>query len=173
MILSGKEIQEKLGNEIIIEPFAINQLNPNSYNLSLHNELMVYTDPILDMKSENKTEKIIIPQTGLLLQPQRLYLARTQEWTSTDYYVPMIEGRSSIARLGLFIHASAGFGNIGSSGYWTLELVATQSLRIYPGIQICQIYFQELQGRFDMYSKKYKASNDIQPSYLYKELQDK
>ena len=108
-----------------------------------------------------------------MLQPQRLYLARTREYTSTNYYVPIIEGRSSIARLGLFIHISSGFGNIGSSGYWTLELVATQPLRIYPGIQICQIYFQEIQGSFDPYSKKYKASNDIQPSYLYKELQDK
>ncbi len=173
MILSGKEIQSKLGHEIIIEPFSINQLNPNSYNLTLHNELLIYTNSIIDMKHENKTEKLVIPKTGIVLQPGRVYLARTVEYTSSDYYVPILEGRSSIARLGLFVHVSAGLGNVGSSGYWTLELVATQQVRIYPDIQICQIYFQEIVGTYELYSTKYKASTDTQPSYLYKELQEK
>jgi dCTP deaminase len=173
MILSGKQIHEKLGTEIIIDPFTEHQLNPNSYNLTLHNELLVYTDPILDMKKNNKTRSIIIPQEGFVLEPQRLYLARTHEYISTDYYVPMLEGRSSIARLGLFVHVTAGFGNIGSAGYWTLELVATQPIRIYAGIQICQIYFEQLYGSYDIYSNKYKDSTDIQPSYLYKELNRK
>lgn len=173
MILSGKQIREKLGTEILIDPFTESQLNPNSYNLTLHNELLVYTNPVLDMKKENNTEHIIIDTEGFILEPQRLYLARTTEYIRTDYYIPVLEGRSSIARLGLFVHVSAGLGNIGSAGYWTLELVATQPIRIYAGIQICQIYFQQLFGLYDIYSSKYKDSTDIQPSYLYKELDKK
>ena len=119
MILSGREIKKRLGKEIIIEPFIDSQLNPNSYNLRLHNELLVYEDSVLDMKKRNKAKKIVIPPEGLMLEPGKLYLGRTMEYTKTDGVVPMLEGRSSIGRLGLFIHVTAGFGDIGFSGYWT------------------------------------------------------
>ena len=52
MILSGKEIEKKIGKEIFIEPYNSNQLNPNSYNLTLHNELLTYSSPNLDMKKK-------------------------------------------------------------------------------------------------------------------------
>src|SRR3989304_417388 len=100
MILSGKEIQRKLGREIIIDPFNDRQLNPNSYNLRLTNELMVYNQQILDMKRQHTIKPLIIPSEGLTLEAGRLYLARTVEYTETDGYVPMLEGRSSIGRLG-------------------------------------------------------------------------
>lgn len=173
MILSGKEILKKIGTEIIIEPFSETQINPNSYNLKLHNELMIYTDEVLDMKQHNKTERIVIPDNGYVLKPGKVYLARTHEYVRSDYYVPMLEGRSSTGRLGLFIHVSAGFGNIGSAGNWTLELVVAQPLRIYAGIQICQIYFQNISQDYHRYENKYKGSTDIQESYLYKELENK
>lgn len=117
MILSGKEIQNKLGKEIIIKPFNEKQLNPNSYNLRLHNKLLVYEENILDMKKVNSTREIIIPNEGFLLEPNKLYLGRTVEYTETDKYVPMVEGRSSVGRLGLFIHVTAGFGDVGFKGY--------------------------------------------------------
>ena len=117
MILSGKEIKKRLGKEIIIEPFNERQLNPNSYNLRLYNELLVYENHLLDMKKENKAKKIIIPKDGLILEPGKLYLGWTVEYTKTDKLVPMLEGRSSIGRLGLFIHVTAGFGDVGFSGY--------------------------------------------------------
>jgi len=107
MILSGKEIRNKLGREIIIEPFNEQQLNSNSYNLKLHNELAVYESSILDAKKDNRISRIIIPQEGIILNPGRLYLGRTVEYTETKGYVPMIEGRSSIGRLGTFIHVTA------------------------------------------------------------------
>lgn len=69
MILSGKEIIKHLGKDITIEPFNINRVNPNSYNLTLANELLVYQNDVLDMKAVNETNKIIIPEDGLLLQP--------------------------------------------------------------------------------------------------------
>ena len=74
MILSGKEIQKRINNDIIIEPFIEQRINPNSYNLSLHNELLLYKDSILDMKKDNRVDRIIIPSSGLILNPNRLYL---------------------------------------------------------------------------------------------------
>ena len=92
MILSGKEIKRKLGNGIVIEPFNERQLGPNSYNLRLHDELLVYEDTVLDMKKQHAVKKITIPQEGLVLEPGKLYLGRTLEHTKTDCYVPMLEG---------------------------------------------------------------------------------
>lgn len=139
MILSGQEIKKHMGKEIIIEPFDEKRINPNSYNLSLAGELLVYDNHVLDMKEPNPVSRIIIPEDGLLLEPNRLYLGRTNEYTSTSRYVPMMEGRSSTGRLGLFIHVTAGFGDIGFSGYWTLEIFCVQPVRIYPNVEICQI----------------------------------
>ncbi len=174
MILSGKEIKRRMGKDIIIKPFSPLQLNPNSYNLRLHNELLVYDEPILDMKREHKTKQIIIPEDGLVLDTRKLYLARTIEFTRTDQLVPMLEGRSSIGRLGLFIHVTAGFGDVGFAGYWTLEIFCVQPIRIYPGTEICQIFYHTIEGDFNHYvSNKYQNNRGIQPSMLYKDFQNR
>lgn len=171
MILSGKEILKHIGKKIIIEPFDKNKINPNSYNLSLHNELFVYDKEILDMKKANETKKIIIPESGLLLQPNKLYLGRTNEFTNTNYFVPMLEGRSSTGRLGLFVHVTAGFGDIGFAGYWTLEIFCIQPIMIYPNVDICQIYYHTIQGDYELYnSGKYQNNNGVQPSLMYKDF---
>ena len=172
MILSGKEISEQIEKEnITINPYNESQLNPNSYNLRLHDELLVYENNTLDMKTPNPTEKIIIPEEGLLLEPNKLYLGRTIEHTSTNSYVPMLEGRSSIGRLGLFIHVTAGFGDVGFNGFWTLEIFCVQPIRIYSGVEICQIFYHSIEGDFDLYkSGKYQNNKGIQPSLLYKDF---
>lgn len=171
MILSGKEIRKKIGRELKIDPFHEKQLNPNSYNLTLHNEFLIYTNEILDMKTENKTETIMIPKEGLLLEPNKLYLGRTVEFTETNNYVPMLEGRSSIGRLGLFIHVTAGFGDVGFKGFWTLEIFCVQPVRIYPDVEVCQIYYHTIEGDFEIYkSEKYQNNTEIQPSLLYKDF---
>ncbi|MDL2225247.1 dCTP deaminase [Eubacteriales bacterium OttesenSCG-928-M02] len=172
MILSGKEIQSRMGDDIIITPYDAERLNPNSYNLTLHNELLVYDAPVLDMRVENQASRILIPAGGLLLEPNRLYLGRTAEFTETKNLVPMLEGRSSIGRLGLFIHVTAGFGDVGFRGYWTLEIFCIQPIRIYPGVQICQIYYHTLLGEYDSYTGgKYQDNDDIQASKLYLDFQ--
>ena len=169
MILSGQEIKKHMGKEIIIEPFDEKRINPNSYNLSLAGELLVYDNHVLDMKEPNPVSRIIIPEDGLLLEPNRLYLGRTNEYTSTSRYVPMLEGRSSTGRLGLFIHVTAGFGDIGFSGYWTLEIFCVQPVRIYPNVEICQIYYHDIDGEYELYkSGKYQNNTGIQPSLMYK-----
>lgn len=172
MVLSGLEIKKQVAEgKINIEPFNEKSLNPNSYNLKLHDELLIYTDAILDMKKPLNTEKIIIPQDGLVLQPGKLYLGRTLEYTSTNHYVPMLEGRSSIGRLGLYVHVTAGFGDIGFSGYWTLEIQCVQPVKIYPMVEICQIYYHKIEGDFLEYSSgKYQNNNGIQPSLIYKDF---
>ncbi len=171
MILSGLTIQKKLGKEIIIKPFHVEQLNPNSYNLTLHNELLIYSDSLLDMKQENGTKTLLIPPEGLIIEPGRLYLGRTVEFTQTDCYVPMLEGRSSIGRLGISVHSSAGFGDVGFAGYWTLEITCTQPVRIYPFVQICQIFYHAIEGEYQKYSSlKYQNNRGIVPSLLYKDF---
>ena len=83
----------------------------------------------------------------------------------------MIEGRSSIGRLGLFVHVTAGFGDVGFAGYWTLEMFAVQPVKIYPGVSICQIFYHEISGDVEEYkSGKYQNNSGIQPSLLYREL---
>ncbi|HMP77971.1 MAG TPA: dCTP deaminase, partial [Pirellulaceae bacterium] len=120
MILSGEEIRNQLGTQILITPFDPEKLNPNSYNLSLHDEILTYEEVVLDMKKNNRVRRLTIPPNGLVLDPHRLYLGRTVERTETHGFVPMIEGRSSIGRLGLFVHVTARFGDVGFCGYWTL-----------------------------------------------------
>lgn len=188
MILSGKQIQEELGKGLDITPFNPNQLNPNSYNLRLSNELLVYnTDPpfvsdggltwskdgILDMAKENPHYVFSIPKDGYILRPGVLYLGRTIEHTVTRDFVPMLEGRSSIGRLGISIHATAGFGDVGFSGFWTLEISCVQPVRIYPGVEICQIYYHTIEKDRDILTYdggKYQNNSGIQPSMLWKEF---
>lgn len=173
MILSGKEILKNIKEKkIVIEPFDESKVNPNSYNLTLSDELLVYENDLLDMKIPNKTKKIKIPEEGLILEPNRLYLGRTNEFTKTEKFVPMLEGRSSTGRLGLFIHVTAGFGDIGFAGYWTLEIFCVQPIKIYPNTQICQIYYHDILGEYDLYkSGKYQNNTGIQPSLMYKDFE--
>ena len=172
MILSGLEIEKKQGGDIVIEPFNRKQLNPNSYNLSLHNELMIYESTVLDMKKEHSCSTLIIPEEGLMLDPGRLYLGRTHEYTQTRCYVPMLEGRSSIGRLGLFVHVTAGFGDVGFNDYWTLEMFCVQPVIIYPMVEICQIYYHIIYGKYQLYeNSKYQNNKGVQPSMLFKDFQ--
>ena len=171
MTLSGKEIESRVGGDIIIDPFDKKRINPNSYNLSLHNKLITYKEPQLDMKKDNEVEELTVPSEGLILESNRLFLGRTIEYTETKNLVPMLEGRSSIGRLGLFVHVTAGFGDVGFKGYWTLEIFCIQPVKIYPGVEICQLYFHTLEGDYDNYSSsKYQNNKSIQASMLYKDF---
>ncbi|MCY2984950.1 MAG: dCTP deaminase [Planctomycetota bacterium] len=171
MVLSGEEIRARQGKDIHITPFCEECLNPNSYNLTLHDEILVYEEVVLDVKHPNRFRRITIPEEGMILSPGQIFLGRTVEHTETHNLVPMIEGRSSIARLGLFVHCSSGFGDVGFRGHWTIEMFAVQPIRIYAGIRICQIFYHELVGDVREYaSEKYQNNRDVQPGMLYKEF---
>lgn len=170
MILSGLEIKNRIGGDIIIDPFDEKQINPNSYNLKLHDELLIYKDDVLDIKKRNDFEIIKIPPDGLKISPGKLYLGRSLEHTETKNLVPMLEGRSSLGRLGVFIHVTAGFGDVGFKGFWTLEIHCIQPIIIYPYIEVCQIYYHTIEGEYFLYeSNKYQNNKGVQPSLFYKE----
>ena len=195
-MLTGNEIINRYNSgQIVISPFSYNNVNPNSYNLTIGSELEIYVDSqetkkdietgvipiddlyrikfpvVLDPKKENITAKIKIPEEGMILKPFELYLAKTNEYTETHNSIPFLNGRSSIGRLGTFIHCTAGFGDIGFKGNWTLELIPIKPFRIYPNLPICQICYYEPTGSSALkYSGKYQNDREISKSRLYKEF---
>ena len=167
-MLTGTEII-RLHNEGIIQisDFDESRVNPNSYNLRLSNELLIYKN---DTKKDNETEKIIIPESGYVLQPHVLYLGSTIERTYAGNLIPCISGRSSVARCGIEIHRTAGFGDVGFDGTWTLEITVVHPVRIYPGQELCQIYFEYPDGETSIHYKgKYQNQSGPVASRFYKD----
>ncbi|NNM53237.1 MAG: dCTP deaminase [Spirochaetales bacterium] len=172
MILVDLDIlKERDAGNIVIDPFDIGQLNPNSYNIRLGPRIMTYNRGSLDLREKNpETSVQEIPEAGFLLEPERLYLAETLEWTETYNLVPKIEGRSSVGRLGLFIHVTAGFGDVGFRGRWTLELFAIQPIRVYAGEKIGQISYLRTSGPCgSWYNGKYQNAQGVQASRFFKD----
>lgn len=188
-MLGGLEIQRQVGlGKIVIEDFDPQRLNPNSYNLRLGKKLKVYniwnghhaklwpeatTPPVrvLDMKADNPTLDVEIPDDGLILVPGLLYLGTTMEYTETHGFVPTIEGRSSIGRLGIKTHITAGFGDVGFTGRWTLEIEVTHPIRVYAGVEFCQIAYDTVEGDYIPYkSKKYQGQDGAVSSRLWMEF---
>lgn len=158
MILSDLEILKyiRLG-QIVIEPFREECLGTNSYDVHLGKWLATYNDEILDARKHNTVTTFEIPEEGYVLQPGRLYLGVTQEYTETHAHVPFLEGKSSVGRLGIDIHATAGKGDVGFCNHWTLEISVSQRVRIYAGMPIGQLIFFAVQGEIGNYYNR-KAS---------------
>ena len=181
MIITGPAIQEFVEQgKIHIAPFNPENIGPNSYDLTLAPGLLVYHGPDgappspvhpLDVRAENKTRSIEIPEDGYVLRPGILYLGSTVEAAGSDSFVPCIEGRSSIGRLGIATHVAAGFGDIGFKQRWTLEITVIHPTKIYAGIRICQVYFHRYEGTKLLYGErpgsKYANSSGVEPSRSY------
>jgi dCTP deaminase len=145
MILTDKTIIDEIAaGNIVIEPLIEANIGTNSVDLTLSNTLLMYTDHVLDTRKKNAYAPMIIPEEGMILQPNILYLASTVEYTETLRHVPLLHGKSSLARLGLYIHVCAGFGDVGFRGHWTLELAVIQPVKIYPGMKIAQICYHDI-----------------------------
>ena len=173
-MLTGSKIKEEIENKnIFIENFDESSLNPNSYDLHIQDKVLVYdTDqnPILDTKAINPTRSIYIPEKGLILQPGKLYLLSTKENIWSEKYVPCITGRSSYARLGIQVHQTAFFANLGDMVRWTLEVTAVQPVRIYSDLKLAQVYFEEVVGNVDIkYVGKYFGQTEATASKSYKD----
>ena len=159
MILSDRGILREMeeGN-IVIEPFRRESLGTNSYDVHLGKYLAVYEDEVLDAKKHNTIREIVIPESGIVLEPGTLYLGVTEEYTETHNRVPFLEGKSSAGRLGIFIHATAGKGDVGYCNTWTLEITVAQAVRVYAGMPIGQLIYFEVDGTIDtFYNKKRNA----------------
>ncbi len=159
MILSDKKILEQLQKgEIVIEPFREECLGTNSYDVHLGKYFAVYKDRVLDARKHNEVEHIEIGEEGFELQPGTLYLGVTEEYTETHNSVPFLEGKSSVGRLGIDIHATAGKGDVGFCNTWTLEISCVQPVRIYAGMPIGQLIYFSIDGDIkNLYNKKPNA----------------
>lgn len=152
MILSDKKILEGIGSgDIVIEPFDRANLGTNSYDVHLGRWLAIYKDHILDARKHNQIEHLEIPEEGFVLHPNTLYLGVTEEYTETHHAVPFLEGKSSVGRLGIDIHATAGKGDVGFCNTWTLEISCTHPVRVYAGMPIGQLIYFQVQGEIENY----------------------
>ena len=152
MILTDLQILEALDKgEIVIEPFDRACLGTNSYDVHLGAFIATYKDKVLDARKHNKVEDVTIPPEGMVIYPDTLYLGVTQEYTETHCSVPFLEGKSSVGRLGIDIHATAGKGDVGFCNTWTLEISCTQPVRIYAGMPIGQLIYFSIEGTVERY----------------------
>lgn len=158
MILSDKRILEEIEKGTIkVEPYDRAFLGSNSYDVHLGKWLATYREHILDAKKHNEIESFEIPDEGFMLYPHIFYLGVTAEYTETHEHVPFLEGKSSTGRLGIDIHATAGKGDVGFCGNWTLEISVKQPVRIYHGMPIGQLIYFPVQGEIEV---KYNQKKD-------------
>ena len=168
MILTDQQIRAEMERgTIVVEPYDPACLGTNSYDVHLGPYLSVYRDEVLDARRHNEIDTFEIDATdGFVLQPGRLYLGVTQEYTETHATVPFLEGKSSVGRLGIDIHATAGKGDVGFCNHWTLEISVSMPVRVYRGMPIGQLIYFTVQGNVDtLYNRK--------PSAKYNERSDK
>ncbi|MFI7337043.1 dCTP deaminase [Streptomyces sp. NPDC050085] len=171
MILTGPEISTAAHDgRLSIAPFEADQVNPNSYNVRLGPTLLTYTVAVIDAFRPNPTRSIEIGEDGYVLQPGELYLGHTLETVGSDTFVPLLFGRSSVGRLGLFVEITAPIGDIGFHGQWTLMLSPIRPLRVYAGMKIGQIMFFVSTGDVDLYAGKYQAATGPQPSAYWRDV---
>jgi len=168
-ILSGSEIQKQvdLGN-IVISPFNPKQLNPASYDLRLGTGVRVYNLDIrrgghrcLDSRQENSSLERTLPPEGEILYPGTGYLMHTQETVLAKNFVPIIDGKSSIGRLFIQIHFTAGFGDPNFNGQYTLEVSVMYPVRVYPNMRIGQIRFHTIVGDIVPYNGHYQKDTAL------------
>ncbi len=162
-ILSGLEILKNIeSGDIEVDPFEPDHLNPVSLDLRLGKSVAVYSDVVsvglmcprdgtIDMSRENPVHALEIGDEGLVLVPGVLYLMHTLERVCARRHVPILDGKSSIGRLGIHIHFTAGFGDPGFDGQYTLEVSAMHPVRVFSGSRFCQIRFHEIKGEIRSY----------------------
>lgn len=166
MILSDKRILEEIEKGTIkIEPYKRDCLGSNSYDVHLGKSLAVYEADELDAKKHNTIRHFDIPEEGIVLQPHELYLGVTAEYTETHAHVPFLEGKSSTGRLGIDIHATAGKGDVGFCGNWTLEISVKKPVRVYAGMPVGQLIYFPVDGEIEIpYNQKSNAKYSGQPN---------
>lgn len=159
MILSDKEILASIEKKaIVVEPFDRTCLGTNSYDVHLSPFLACYKDKILDAKKHNQIDEFEISEEGFVLQPGTLYLGSTVEYTETHNSVPFLEGKSSVGRLGIDIHATAGKGDVGFCNHWTLEISCVHPVRVYAHMPIGQLIYFKVEGEIENYYNKKKGA---------------
>ncbi|MDF3982165.1 dCTP deaminase [Luteibacter sp. PPL554] len=171
MILTGNLIKSEVSeNRIVIEPFNSERVTTNSYDLTLGGTLVAYEDEILDPKKKPVTREIVIPDDGYVMARGEFLLGCSNERVGSEHYVPIIHAKSSIARLGLFIHITSGLFDIGCICDATFHLYATMPVRLFKGMPIAQITFWKTLGTVALYDGKYQGDRGIVPSRIYRDF---
>ncbi|OFZ31175.1 MAG: dCTP deaminase [Bdellovibrionales bacterium RIFCSPHIGHO2_01_FULL_40_29] len=167
MILTDQEILNYMEKGLIkVEPFNLSCLGTNSYDVHLGSTLALYDADILDAKAHNKITRFEIPAEGYVLMPDQFYLGVTHEYTETHAHVPFLEGKSSVGRLGIDIHATAGKGDVGFCNHWTLEISVKKPVRVYAGMPIGQIIYFAIQGDIiNAYNSKPSAKYNTKTAF--------
>ena len=160
MILTGPEIKRQVNiGRITIEPFAEDQVNPNSYNYRLGPHLMK-----IGANGAPAGCPIDLKLGPTTLLPRHAYLGHTAETIGSSHYVTMLNGRSSVGRLGMFLNFSADLGQLGPSHRWTLEIMVVQPLVIYFEMKVGQATFWAPQGERVDYRGEYALRNEPTPN---------
>jgi dCTP deaminase len=188
VILSDRSIREALAaGRIVIDPLDESMIQPSSIDVRVSNLFRVFRNHsagVIDVKQDmtSLTELIEIPQDGVfMLHPGEFVLGSTLERVAVpDDLVARIEGKSSLGRLGLLIHSTAGFIDAGFDGHVTLELanVASLPITLYPGMKIGQVSFMQMTTPADQpYGKgargsKYLGQRGPTPSRYFENFQN-
>ena len=188
MILSDKTIKEKVKTvEIFIEPFEEKCLQSASYDLHLDKDFLVFNrenHSLIDVKEpvDELMKKIEVDEEkGIIIHPGDFVLANVKEITGVDArHVGRLEGKSSLARMGLIIHTTAGFLDPGNKLRLTLEMVNLSPLpiKLYPGMKIGQIAFEELDQKCERpygtkgLGNKYVGDMTVTASQMWKNFKE-
>jgi dCTP deaminase len=171
MILTGMEIMRMvLGGRITIDPFNPDAVQPNSYDLHLMPRIGRYMDTVevLDPRTDNPVYYRDMPEEGTLLYPGDIYLCSTLEVVGSKEFVPKLDGKSSLGRLGIKVHLTAGFGDLGFINTWTLEVEVTRKVILYPRMPVCQVSFSTTLGdRSIQYRGRYREQDGPTPSRMW------
>ena len=160
MILSDTRILEEIEKGTIkVTPYDRDCLGSNSYDVHLGKWLATYNEHILDAKKHNLIDYFEIPEEGFVLYPHIFYLGVTQEYTETHAHVPFLEGKSSTGRLGIDIHATAGKGDVGFCGHWTLEISVKQPVKYIRECLLVNLSIFLVEGEIEV---KYNEKKECQ-----------
>jgi dCTP deaminase len=171
MILTGLEIiKEHAVGHLRIEPFDPAFVTTNTYDLTLGKHFCQYLTAILDPAIDNDYRVFEAPDDGVLMQAGDFLLGHSVENIGSDHYVPIIHARSTVARLGLFVHITADLIDIGSFGQVTFQLYATMPIRLRPGTRIGQVSFWVPKGEIVLYRGKYQNSRGPCPSKAFNDF---
>lgn len=118
----------------------------------------------MDAKKQHDVFRFNIdPEIGWVLQPGIGYLMHTAERVWTNRYIPVLDGKSSIGRLFITAHVTAGYGDTGFDGQYTLEVVSQYPVRVYPGMRFCQMRFHTTVGDRRSYHGNYVGDASMGP----------
>jgi dCTP deaminase len=160
VILTGYAIRDAVrAGDITIDPWDERLVNPASVDLRLGTEFAVYRHWVLkngyelaplqhvhDVQIPPVTDTRSIAPNGLVLRPGILYLLHSAERVGSRKYVGVLDGKSSLARLGISVHLTAGYFDPGYVGHATMEVTVVHPIRVYAGMRFAQMRYHVLEG---------------------------